>query len=81
MLMFRFSHGMMPILILSLTFFLAPPPPSSTHDETREWTRPSYSVHPLRFDSPHDASSYWFNWSADIPTTVHTRLRYLRANI
>ena len=73
-LMSHYSHGMRLTLIRSLTFSLAHPPPSSIHSTTREWSRPSYSVLPLHIDNPSPyACSYWFNWSANLPTTVHTR--------
>ena len=58
-----------PSYLPSLTSF--PAPSELFHDTTRSWSRPSYSVHPLRLDNPPGTSSYWFNWSADIPTHVN----------
>ena len=46
-------------------------PSDLVHNTTRSWSKPSYNVHPLRLDNPPGASSYWFNWSADIPTHVN----------
>ena len=65
------------IMIPFLIFILASPPSGSAHRLTREWSRPDFTVLPLQsqdsLDSPPPyTSNYWFNWSADIPTNVHT---------